>query len=132
MKRHIRPVVKINVLILALAANSMDTVAVQAALFADVATEHHAAALTGGFASAAALAALARRLMTGPDIPESLMLAVERARPWLLVVIGLLLALFALSQVDFRGTSFWTRFGRRTLPVVFVIYSAAVLVLLLR
>jgi transcriptional regulator with AAA-type ATPase domain/polyferredoxin len=50
----------------------------------------------------------------------------------LVVVVGLLLALISLGQVNFRGSTVWTRFGRRTIPVVFVAYAAAVLLLLLR
>lgn len=48
------------------------------------------------------------------------------------VLAGLVLALISLGQVNFRGTSFWTRIGRRFVPVIFVAYSAAVLLLLLR
>jgi transcriptional regulator with AAA-type ATPase domain/polyferredoxin len=50
----------------------------------------------------------------------------------LVVLIGLVLALISLRQVNFRGTTIWTRLGRRCLPVVFVAYSAAVLVMILR
>jgi len=48
------------------------------------------------------------------------------------VFFGLILALISLWQVNFRGTTLWTRIGRRALPVVFVAYSAAVILLLLR
>jgi polyferredoxin/CRP-like cAMP-binding protein len=48
------------------------------------------------------------------------------------MLVGLALALISLGQIDFRGTSFWTRIGRRSLPVVFTVYAAAVLALLLR
>ena len=47
------------------------------------------------------------------------------------VIFGLFLALISLGHVNFRGTSFWTRFGRRAAPVVFVGYAAAVVALLL-
>ncbi|MEE4274045.1 MAG: sigma 54-interacting transcriptional regulator [Thermoanaerobaculales bacterium] len=50
----------------------------------------------------------------------------------LVVVVGLLLALISLRQVNFRGSTIWTRVGRRTLPVIFVAYSIAVLALILR
>jgi polyferredoxin len=50
----------------------------------------------------------------------------------LVVVGGLLLALISLGQVNFRGSTVWTRIGRRTVPVIFVAYAAAVLTLLLR
>ncbi len=49
----------------------------------------------------------------------------------LTVLIGLALALTSLSQVNFRGTSFWTRFGRRVAPLVFAGYAAAVIAILL-
>ena len=37
-----------------------------------------------------------------------------------------------VSQVEFRGSTIWTRIGRRLLPVVFIAYSAGVLLLVLR
>jgi len=49
----------------------------------------------------------------------------------LTVLVGLALALISLSQVNFRGTSFWTRFGRRVAPLVFAGYAVAVIALLL-
>ncbi len=48
------------------------------------------------------------------------------------VLLGLVLGLISLWQVNFRGSTLWTRIGRRTLPLIFVAYSAAVVVLLLR
>jgi hypothetical protein len=47
------------------------------------------------------------------------------------VLLALFLALVSLGHVSFRGTSFWTRFGRRTAPVVFTGYAVAVIALLL-
>jgi len=44
---------------------------------------------------------------------------------------GLFLALVSLGHVNFRGTSFWTRFGRRTAPLVFSGYAVAVMTLIL-
>jgi polyferredoxin len=63
-----------------------------------------------------------------PTLEFSLLTALQI----LVVVAGLLLALISLGQVNFRGSSFWTRIGRRTVPIIFVAYSAAVLLLLLR
>ena len=63
-----------------------------------------------------------------PTLGFSLLVALQV----LVVLTGLVLALISLSQVKFRGTSFWTRIGRRTVPIIFVAYSAAVLLLLLR
>ena len=48
-----------------------------------------------------------------------------------IVLFGLFLALVSLGHVNFRGTSFWTRFGRRTAPLVFVVYAVAVIALIL-
>jgi len=47
-----------------------------------------------------------------------------------IVLFGLFVALVSLGHVDFRGTSFWTRFGRRAAPLVFVAYALGVLALL--
>ena len=47
------------------------------------------------------------------------------------VLFGLFLALISLGHVNFRGTSMWTRFGRRAAPIVFVGYSVAVIAILL-
>jgi len=47
------------------------------------------------------------------------------------VFFGLFLALVSLAHVNFRGTSFWTRFGRRAVPIVLGGYAAAVIALLL-
>ena len=49
----------------------------------------------------------------------------------LTVLVGLALALISLSQVNFRGTSFWTRIGRRVASLVFAGYAVAVIALLL-
>ena len=63
-----------------------------------------------------------------PTLEFSLLTALQV----LVVLGGLVLALISLRQVNFRGTTVWTRFGRRCLPVIFVAYSAAVLLLILR
>jgi hypothetical protein len=63
-----------------------------------------------------------------PTLEFSLLTALQV----LVVLGGLVLALISLRQVNFRGTTVWTRFGRRCLPVIFVAYSAAVLFLILR
>jgi hypothetical protein len=47
------------------------------------------------------------------------------------VIFALLLTLISLGHVNFRGTSFWTRFGRRASPLVFVAYAAGVVIILL-
>ena len=48
-----------------------------------------------------------------------------------IVFLGLFLALVSLGQVNFRGTSFWTRFGRRAAPLVFAGYAVAVIAMIL-
>ncbi len=63
-----------------------------------------------------------------PTLEFSLLTALQV----LVVIAGLILALISLRQVNFRGSTVWTRFGRRLLPVIFVAYSASVLLLLLR
>ncbi len=63
-----------------------------------------------------------------PTIEFSLLTALQV----LVMLVGLVLALISLGQVNFKGSSFWTRIGRRTIPIIFVTYSAAVLFLLLR
>jgi len=47
------------------------------------------------------------------------------------VLFGLFLALISLGHVNFRGTSMWTRFGRRAAPLVFAAYAIGVVALLL-
>jgi CRP-like cAMP-binding protein/polyferredoxin len=47
------------------------------------------------------------------------------------VLFGLLLALISLGHVNFRGRSFWTRFGRRSAPLVFTVYAVAVIALII-
>jgi hypothetical protein len=47
------------------------------------------------------------------------------------VIFALLLTLISLGHVNFRGTSFWTRFGRRASPIVFIGYAMAIIVILL-
>ncbi len=63
-----------------------------------------------------------------PTLEFSLLTALQI----LIVLLGLLLALISFAQIDFRGSTIWTRIGRRLLPVVFVAYSAGVLLLVLR
>jgi hypothetical protein len=48
-----------------------------------------------------------------------------------IVLFALFIALLSLGHVNFRGTSFWTRFGRRVSPLVFAGYAAAVIALIL-
>lgn len=50
----------------------------------------------------------------------------------LTVGLGLALATISLRQINFRGTTVWTRIGRRLLPLVFAGYAVAVIVLVVR
>jgi hypothetical protein len=47
------------------------------------------------------------------------------------VLFGLFLALLSLGHVNFRGTSVWTRIGRRSAPIVFAGYAVAVIALII-
>jgi CRP-like cAMP-binding protein/polyferredoxin len=48
-----------------------------------------------------------------------------------IVIFGLFLALLSLGHVRFKGTSIWTRIGRRSAPFVFAGYAVAVIALIL-
>jgi len=92
-----------------------------------------AALMTSQLANVTLLDQARVTLMPPPWLPEwsavdfSLLIALQV----LTVLVGLMLALISLGQVNFRGTSLWTRFGRRAAPMVFIGYAAAVIVLLL-
>ncbi len=78
-------------LALLLAVNSMDTVAVQAVLFSDIASQYHVPALAGAFSAAAAMAALAWYIISSPAAARHVLPLAARLRPWLLIVIGALI-----------------------------------------
>lgn len=82
-----------NVLALALplAANSMDTLLVQTVLFSDLASAYHAVALIGAFAAAMLMAALVWQVMRHPGASERLLPLASKVRPWLLIIVGLLI-----------------------------------------
>ncbi len=48
-----------------------------------------------------------------------------------IVLFALILALISLGHVTFRGSTLWTRLGRRIAPLVFAAYAVAVIVLIL-
>lgn len=92
-----------------------------------------AALMTGQFANVAFLDQ-ARVTVPPPSWFQAwptLEFSVLTALQILVVVLGLILALIALRQIDFLSSTLWTRFGRRLLPLIFVAYSAGVLYLLL-
>jgi hypothetical protein len=92
-----------------------------------------AALMTSQLANVTLLDQARVTLIPPPWLPEwsavdfSLLIALQV----LTVLVGLALALISLGQVNFRGTSFWTRFGRRVAPLVFTGYAAAVIIMLL-
>ena len=47
------------------------------------------------------------------------------------VLFALFLALFSLSHIKFKGSSIWTRIGRRSAPFVFAGYAAAVIAMII-
>jgi len=92
-----------------------------------------AALMTSQLANVTLLDQARVTLMPPPWLPEwsAVDFSLLTALQVLTVLIGLALALVSLGQVNFRGTSFWTRFGRRAAPLVFTEYAAAVIALLL-
>ena len=88
MKKTALLIATLFTLALPLAANSMDTMAVQAALFSDISTRYHVAALSGAFAAAVALALLAWFIISSPAMAKHVLPVAARLRPWLLIVIG--------------------------------------------
>ena len=86
-----RQAVTMAALALPLAANSLDTVAVQAVLFSDISSQYHGPALAGAFSAAAALAALAWYIISSPAAAKRVLPLAARLRPWLLIVLGILI-----------------------------------------
>ena len=75
-------------LALPLAANSLDTVLVQAVLFSDLATGYHLSGLAGAAAAAGLLTLLASKVISSPAFSERVLPLASKARPWLLVAVG--------------------------------------------
>jgi cadmium resistance protein CadD (predicted permease) len=84
-------------LVVMLMANSGDTLAVQTALFADLATVVHVPGLLGSILGALILAVLAFIIVNSPGVNRGWLGPVSRARPWLLMIIGILI----LMDTDF-------------------------------
>ena len=78
-------------LALPLAANSLDTLLVQTILFSDLASPYHPAALAGAIGAAALLAATAFVILSGKGRVDRLLAVASRARPWLLMAVGILI-----------------------------------------
>ncbi len=84
-------------LIVTLLANSGDTLVIQATLFTDLATPAHVAGMLGSFLGALSLAVLAFIIMSSPGKNRVWLERLSRVRPWLLMVIGILI----LMDTDF-------------------------------
>ncbi len=78
-------------LAITLAINSLDTLIVQMVLFSDFATQYHLVALAGASAAAMALALTAFVLLTRPASAKRLLPIASKARPWILIAVGLLI-----------------------------------------
>lgn len=78
-------------LALTLAANSVDTLLVQVALFTDLEEGYHLPALLGSISTAALLAGLAYVLLSHRGAGTRLLAYATRVRPWILIAVGLLL-----------------------------------------
>lgn len=76
-----------------LAANSLDTLLVQTILFSDTASPYELATLGGSMTAAVLLAGLALLLLTRPRLADRLIPPAARARPWILMAVGLLIFL---------------------------------------
>jgi cadmium resistance protein CadD (predicted permease) len=74
-----------------LAINSIDTLIVQVVLFSDIATQYHLAALAGASAAAFILGLSAFYLLTRPASASRLLPIAAKARPWILIAVGLMI-----------------------------------------
>lgn len=78
-------------LALPLAANSLDTLLIQTVLFTDIDTEYHFAALAGCATAVLLLAGLLHHVMTRSALAARLLPIAARLRPWLLMIVGVLI-----------------------------------------
>jgi cadmium resistance protein CadD (predicted permease) len=74
-----------------LSINSIDTLIVQVVLFSDIATEYHTVALVGATTAALLLGLTAFVLLTRPASAKRLLPIASKARPWILIAVGLLI-----------------------------------------
>jgi len=74
-----------------LAINSFDTLIVQMILFSDFATQYHLTALAGATTAAVVLGLTAFLLLTRPASAKRLLPIASRARPWVLIAVGILI-----------------------------------------
>jgi hypothetical protein len=78
-------------LAITLSINSIDTLIVQIVLFSDFATQFHLAGLVGASAAAVILGLSAFALLTRPASAKRLLPIAAKARPWILIAVGLLI-----------------------------------------
>lgn len=78
-------------LAITLSINSIDTLIVQVVLFSDFATQYHMAALAGATVAAVLLGLSAFVLLTRPASAKRLLPFATKARPWILIAVGLLI-----------------------------------------
>lgn len=78
-------------LAITLAINSIDTLIVQVVLFSDFATQYHLAGLAGATAAVMVLGWTAFFLLTRPASAKRLLPIAAKARPWILILVGILI-----------------------------------------
>ena len=83
--------ISLSALAITLAVNSIDTLIVQLVLFSDFATEYHWAGLTGASVAALAMGFTAFVLLTRPASAKRILPLAAKARPWILIAVGLLI-----------------------------------------
>lgn len=84
-------VIPLAALAITLSINSIDTLIVQLVMFSDIATEYHTSALSGASAAAIVLGLTAFFLLTRPASAKKLLPFAAKARPWILIAVGLLI-----------------------------------------
>jgi transcriptional regulator with AAA-type ATPase domain len=118
--------------VMALAATER-RIAIMIRLFMTLMILGWATLMTSQLANVEALNDAMVRLQPSPLIPAwipsefSLLTASQIG----IVLFALILALISLPHVNFKGTSFWTRLGRRLAPIVFAGYAVAVIAILI-
>jgi cadmium resistance protein CadD (predicted permease) len=83
--------ISITALGITLAINSLDTLIVQLVMFSDFATAYHTAGLAGATTAAAILGLTAFGLLKHPASAKRLLPFAAKARPWILIAVGLLI-----------------------------------------
>lgn len=84
-------VIPLTALALTLTLNSFDTLIVQMVLFSDFATQYHIAALAGATTAAVGLGLSTFVLLTRPATARRILPIASKIRPWILIIVGLLI-----------------------------------------